>query len=519
MVEDKNEFEKMLDEVSEFHIKKGETLTGEIISISSDGVYVSAPGKAFDVYVGKDYLLKNIDEYKKGEKIKVKLLKINDAEGQAFGSEKAAKKDEIIDEIVEGKVVKGKIKERVEKGYIVELENVVRAFLPGSLAMLNPNEPFPREEMDFLVIKREERRRRLNIVVSRKGLVDKYIEEFFNTHNLNTLVEGVVTGIKEFGLFISLNPYITALVPKSEISWDKKVDINEMYKIGDKVKGIIIKLDKENRKISVSVKRLKDDPWETVEKDYPVDSIVEGEVIEIFPFGFAVKLGEGIEGLVHESEIFWSGKRKIEDVVSVGDKVKVKVLSIDKDKKKITLSYKQVLGDPWKDIDEKLHEGDIVDGVVEKILPNGLIIKLDNELTGFSHVSELSWNFVDNVEDLFKEGDKVKVKVLHVDKENRKIKLSVKQAKENPWKKVSNELKNGDEISGKVVKYVGKGAVIIVDEYEVEAFIPKSKINLEENQDIKDVLEIGSTVNGKIIKIEFEAEDQKGSMVVSLLEE
>ena len=517
MVGDKSEFEKLLSEETEFQIKKGDIINGEIISISSDGLFVSAEGKPFDVYVGKDYLLNNIKEYKLGDKITVKLLKINEAEGQAFGSEKAAKRDAIIDEIVEGKVVKGKIIEKVAKGYIVELENVINAFLPGSLSMLNPHSDFPREEMDFLVLKNEKRRKRINIVVSRKGLVEKYVEEFFNNHHLNMIVEGKISGIKEFGLFVNLNPYVTALAPKSELSWNKKFDHTKVYNIGDKIKGVIVKLDKENKKVSISVKRLKNDPWEEVEKKFPVDSVVTGEVVDIFPFGFAIKLDEGVEGLVHESEIFWTGKGRIEDIVKVGDLVKVKVISIDKDRKKITLSYKQVLGDPWENIEEKINEGDIVDGQVEKLLPNGIIVKLGNNLTGFSHVSELSWNFVDNVEDLFNEGDKVKVKVLHIDKENRKIKLSVKQTKENPWKRVSNELKTGDKINGKVLKYVGKGAVILVDDYEVEAFIPKSKIDLSENESIESVLKIGSSVEGEILSIEFENEEQKGSMVVSLL--
>ncbi|MBM7559278.1 S1 RNA-binding domain-containing protein [Marinitoga litoralis] len=517
MVGDKNEFEKLLNEETEFQIKKGDILKGKIITQSSDGIFVSADGKPFDVYVGKDYLLKNVNEYKLGDEITVKLLKINESEGQAFGSEKAAKRDEIIDHITEGKIVKGKIKEKINKGYIVELENVIDAFLPGSLSMLKRNSDFPREEMDFLVLKNEKRRNRTNIVVSRRGLIEKYIEEFFDNHHLNMIVEGIVSDIKEFGLFVSLNPYVTALAPKSELSWDKNFDHMKYYKVGDKIKGVIIKLDKENNKVSISVKRLKNDPWEEVEKKFPVDSVVEGEVVEIFPFGFAIRLDEGIEGLVHESEIFWTGKGRIEDVVKVGDLVKVKVLSIDKETKKISLSYKQVMGDPWEDIENKLKDGDITEGLVEKVLPNGIIVKLDDGLTGFAHVSELSWNFVDDVEGLFEEGEKIKVKVLHIDKENRKIKLSVKQTKENPWKKISNELKKGDKISGKVVKYVGKGAVVLVDDYEVEAFVPKSKMELKEDEDMENLLKIGDVVEGEILSIEFENEDQKGSMVISLI--
>ena len=180
---------------------------------------------------------------------------------------------------------------------------------------------------------------------------------------------------------------------------------------------------------------MKDDPWETIEVKYPIDSVVNGTVTKIFPFGFTVEIEEGIEGFVHESQIFWGRRGRIEDVVKVGDVVKVKVLDIDKENRKMNLSYKLAMGDPWENIEEKYNEGRVVKGTVEKILENGAIIKLEEGVTGFLHVSELSWNFIDNISNYLKEGSNVKVKILSVDKDNRKMRLSIRKALENPWKK------------------------------------------------------------------------------------
>ncbi|BBE30464.1 ribosomal protein S1 [Tepiditoga spiralis] len=506
-------FEELLNENEMNEIKRGKLFKGEVVRIASDGIWVSLEATG-DALVKSDELVKNISEYKIGDPISVVVTKTNDETGINSASERRALGEKLREEIKEGAVLKTKFEKRLEKGYQVLIGNAVRAFLPGSLSMLKPTDKMPENEMDMKVISVRGRR----IVVSRKDIIEEQQREIYENYKENMIVEGTVDSIKNFGAFVKLNDYVNALIPVSEISWDKNVNINEVLKIGSKVKGVIIRLDQDKKKISISLKQLKDNPWTNIEEKYPIDSVVTGIVTNIFPFGFTVKVESGVEGLVHESEVFWARRGKIKDVVSIGDKVEVKVLGINREKNRLSLSYKQVLGNPWEEIENKYNIGNVVGGKVEKVLPNGAIIKLEEGITGFVHVSELSWNFVDNVEEALNDGDNVKVKVLDIDKENQKMKLSIKQAIENPWKKVVNELKVGDYINGKVIRYAGTGAVVIVEDYNVEAFLPVKKVSYEKIEDIKNVLKIGDSLKAKVLDIEFENEEKKGNMVISVLD-
>jgi len=504
-------FEEYLQEEDFNELKKGKVFEGNIASISGDGVWVALPATG-DVFVKREELIKNISEYKPGETITVTVTKTNDAEGMNDASEKMAVADKIKEELKEEQIVKAKFVARVKKGYIVTIQNAVRAFLPGSLSNLKPNDDMPKEEKKMKVISLSRGR----VVLSRRDAVEDILKNSYENFKENMIVEGTVESIKDFGAFIKIDENVNALVPRSEITWEKNFETEKVLKIGEKVKGVIIKLDKENKKISVSIKQLKDDPWNSIEEKYPVGTILKGKVMKIFPFGFTVKIDTGIEGLVHESEIFWNRKGKISDVVSEGENVEVKVLGIDKEKKRLSLSYREALGNPWEGIEERYYEGNIVTGIVEKVLPNGAIIKLEEGLTGFVHVSELSWNFIDNVEEALKEEQKIKVKILNIDKESQRIKLSIKQANENPWKKVSEELKEGDNVSGTVARYAGSGAVVVLDGYEVEAFLPIKNVSREKINDLSEVMKIGDKTEAKIIKIEFENEDKKGNMIISI---
>ncbi|MDN5341681.1 MAG: small subunit ribosomal protein [Oceanotoga sp.] len=506
-------FEDLLKEEEINELKKGKVLEGVLLNKSSDGIWVALDATG-DVFVKREELLKNISEYKIGEKITVKVIKTNDAEGFNTASEKRAQAEKLMDEIEEGSLVNVKFESRAKNGYIVLIENAIKAFLPGSLSMLRPEDEMPKDSQRMKVIQKRGRK----VVVSKRDAVEESIKEVYENYKENMIVEGIIESIKDFGAFVKLNEHVTALIPRSEVSWDKNTRINKQLSEGEKVRGVIINLDKNAKKISMSLKQLKEDPWEDVEKKYPIGSVQKGNITKLFPFGFTVKLENAVEGLVHESEIFWGRKGKIADIASEGDRVEVKVLDIDKGRNRISLSYKQALGNPWEEAEEKYLEGNIVNGIVEKILANGAIIKLEEGLTGFLHVSELSWNFVDNVEDVLKEGEKIKVKILNLDKENQKIKLSLKQAKENPWKLISEKVQKGDILTGKITRFVDKGAVVLINDYEVEAFMPGSKATENRTDDIKEVLEVGSPITGKVLDIEFQSDQQRGNLVLSVLD-
>jgi small subunit ribosomal protein S1 len=505
-------FEELLQEEEINELKKGKVLEGTVFEKDNDGIWVALEGATGDVFVRSEELLKNISEYNTNDKITVKVVKTNDAEGFNTASEKRAKAEKILDDIEEDNIVNARFNQRLKKGYGMLINGAVRAFLPGSLSLLRPEDPMPEGDIKVKVISKRGRK----LVVSRRDVKEQAIKEIYDEYKEKMVVEGIVESVKDFGAFVKLNEHVTALIPRSEINWDKVNNIHEILSEGDKVRGVIINLDKDSKKISISLKQMKDDPWKNVEDKFPKGTIHQGTVTKIFPFGFTVKLDDGIEGLVHESEVFWARKGKISDVVALNDVVEVKVLDIDKENRRMNLSYREAIGNPWEDIDEKYNEGNVVKGTVEKILPNGAIIKLEEGLTGFLHVSELSWNFIDSVEEALKEGDKEKVKILNIDKENKKIKLSIKQAKENPWKKVSKEVKVGDTLKGKITRFAGKGAVVLIDDYDVEGFLPGARATEEKVEDIEEKLNIGDEVEGKVLNIEFENDEKRGNLIISV---
>ncbi|HOB15496.1 MAG TPA: S1 RNA-binding domain-containing protein [Defluviitoga sp.] len=509
---EKQSFEELMEDLEIIELKRGKIFEGKVLEIDNDGLWVALEGCPGDVFVTQDELSKSKETYKIEDLITVKILKVNDAEGLHLASEKKAMWEKIFNEIKEGENYKAIFKERVKNGYTVLIEGTVKAFLPGSLSLLRVYDEMPSEEVGVKVIAKNGK----NIIVSRKDYVEEKLDDFFNIYKMGMLVEGIIEDVKDFGAFVRLSEYVTAFLPRNEVSWNNKVDLKEFLKKGKKIKAIITNIDQENKKINLSMKLLKNDPWETVEEKYPVGSIVKGVVTKIFPFGFTVEIEEGVEGLVHESQIFWGRRGRIENVVKVGDIVSVKVLEIDKNKRKMNLSYKLALGDPWENIEEKYSEGTIVEGVVEKILENGAIIKVKEGLTGFLHVSELSWNFIDNVNNYLKEGNTVMVKILSIDKDNRKMRLSVRKSTENPWKKVIKEIKPGDIVKGKITRFVDRGAIVLVDDHNVEAYLPSSKASFD-SKNVRDIFEIGEEVKVKVLEVNLENENKRGNMVVSII--
>ncbi|HOG35013.1 MAG TPA: S1 RNA-binding domain-containing protein [Petrotogaceae bacterium] len=509
-----SDFEQMLNDNEFNELKKGKVFTGKVFESDTDGIWVALEGSNGDVFVKREDLTRDISEYKSGEEVTVKIVKTNDEEGLNHASEKQGMFDKLRNEIKEGDVVKVIFKAKNLKGYDVFVNGVLKSFLPGSLSGLRQGDAMPKGLVEVKVIGIRGR----SITVSRKDLIDEKLNKAYEDLRENMVVEGIVESIKEFGAFVRINDSVTALIPKSEATWDRNMPLETVLKVGSKVRGMIIKVDKENRKISLSLKQLTEDPWIKIEEKYPVDCIVRAVVTQILPFGFTVKLEPGVEGLIHESEIFWVKKGRISDVAKVGDRIEVKVLGVDTQNKKLTLSYKQAIGDPWTDIDDKYSENEIYTGYVEKLLPNGAIIKLEEGISGFAHVSELSWNFVDNPQEALKESEKVKVKVLNIDKENRKIKLSIKQAIDNPWKLVSQEVKKGDTVKGKVLRYQGSGAVVLIDKYDVEAFLSVKNASVEKVESIQTILNPGDEVEAKVLKIDFETEERKGNMNISIVD-
>ncbi len=489
-------FEQLLQEHENTNqVRRGKIVEGIVIEITPTGLTVDLGGKVTGV-VPLEELFKELNEYKVGEQIKVRVEKINEEDGTAILSAKKPMEKIIFGEIQkakeDGKPVSGKIVERIKGGYRVILENVAEAFLPGSESNIREDEEIPREKMQFAVISYETRGKKTNIVVSRKKLFQKLINEFFSNKRSGDVVEGIVESITDNGAFVKTAGIITGFIPNSEISYNPSVKAKDVLTVGKIMKFSIKEMNSERKRILLSLKALLPDPWENVHKKYQIGQTITGFVTSVKPFGFFVKIEDGVEGFVPIEEVFWGRKGNISEVISINDFVRVQILEINYEKRQMKLSYKNVIGDPWEKIAKKLSEGDISEGKVAKVLPNGVIIEIEPEVTAFCNISEVSWNFVDNMEDVIKEGETVKFQVLKIDPKNRKIRVSIRKAKPNPWKAFANAHKEGDIIKVKVIKNVEKGYIGLCE--DIEVYIPKSQIYKN--------LNIGDEIDGKIIKLE-----------------
>lgn len=492
----------------------------EVHSILPDGVFLILDGK-LDGFLPESELVRDINEYKKGDELEVLILKNDEEQGQSVVSEKkiyhkiAQKKVE--DAFKKKENIEGIIDEEIKGGYQVTLLKGIKAFLPGSESMYKRGRAPLNKKLNFRVIKYRKQRGAPNIVVSLKEIKREYVEKYFEKFELGQVVSGKVESIKNFGAFVKLNDYITALIPASEISWDNTKRISDVLKIGENVEGKIINLDLDEEKISLSVKQLTPDPWLDVLEKYPVGSVVNGEVKNITPFGFFVALEPGVEGLVHISEVFWGNvKKDLKNVVETGEMVKVLIKEIDDKKRTISLSYKEVLGNPWDNVSEKYFQDKIYEGKVVKILPMGVIVELEDYVSGFVPVSEISWNFVDSIEDVVKEGNMVKVKILSIDKENEKMRMSIKQGEEDPWRNVIENYSVGDKVTGTVKRFTKNGAIVLIDECNVEAFLPISQVTIRRIEEIEEELNIGDQREFKIIKVIYQPENDLRNMRVSI---
>ncbi|HOY26056.1 MAG TPA: S1 RNA-binding domain-containing protein [Mesotoga sp.] len=512
--------EEIFEQMDVSSARKGSRKEAEVFSIQPDGLMVIMEGK-LDGFVPLDQLVNDLNEYSVGDKIEVMVIKTNEEEGRSTVSEKRVHARQALSRVEkafrEGTPIEGRIVSETNAGYNIRLLRTVPAFLPGSESGIRKGENAPEGNLKFKVLRFKRQRNGINVVVSLRAFQDEAIKEYFEKLEVDQITEGTVESIKNFGAFVRLSDNVTALIPASEMSWDPGARISDLLKIGSTVKAKIIGIDESEKKISLSLKQMSEDPWATLEERYPVDSTAAGIVKNITPFGFFVSLEPGVEGLVHISEVFWGNiKKDLKSVVEVGDEVKVNIKEINIEKRTLSLSYREAMGDPWENIGQKYNEGDIVKAKTAKVLPTGVILELEEYVSGFVPVSEVSWNFVDRIEDVVKEGDETEVKILSIDSVNRRMRLSIKQATADPWERVSRELSVGDYISGTVTRLTKSGAIVMVDSYGVEAFLPVSQVSIERVENIEDAVSIGNHNQYKIIRLVYDPDNDTRNMVVSI---
>ncbi|HBJ81893.1 MAG: small subunit ribosomal protein [Pseudothermotoga sp.] len=443
----------------------------------AEGISVDFGGKGEGI-IQQNELIHSIEKYSVGQKIKAQILKINDEEGYALLSEKRPYIREMrntLRKAYESKIpVKGKIVQTIPGGYRVLISNIFDAFLPGSQSLLKRNQSFQEKEMNFLIIEYSVRRNKLHIVVSRKALLERLKKEFFNTHKVGDEIEGTVESIRMNHAIIDFDG-IKAFLPRSEMSHDPSVSPDDILKKNDRIKVKIIEINPERSSITVSLKALEPDPWLKVSERYSVGTVVQGTVKSIMPFGIFLNLEPGLDGLIHISEVFWTSKKAdLHKYFKIGQIVQAEVIEIDPEKHRIALSYKKAKGDPWEEVVQKYNEGDVVSGKIVRILPAGVIVELEDGVSGFVPKSELSWNKIKDPTDLFKEKDRLNVKILSIDKQKRRMRLSVKQLTPDPWDEVVTKLSENSVAKALVKSKVNSGFIIELKDFSIDGLMPAS---------------------------------------------
>lgn len=491
---------------------EGEVVKGKIISVDKDYVLVDIGYKS----EGQIKIHEFIEEdgtvnAKVGDMIEVMVEWWDDEEEVVVLSKEKAVKVKVWEEIKkahdEDGIVEGTIVSRVKGGFSVDIG--VQAFLPGSQADLRPIRNLDEmvgQTFEFKILKYN--RKRSNIVLSRRAILENEREsarsKTLSAITEGKVVDGVVKNITEYGVFVDLGG-VDGLLHITDISWGRVKHPSEMFSVGDKIKVKILSLDLERERVSLGMKQLTPDPWTTAASNYPVGAKVTGKVVSLTDYGAFVELEEGIEGLIHISEMSWTRKiRHPSKVVSVGDQVQAVVLDLKPENRRISLGMKQTIPNPWDVISENYPLGTILEGKIKNITDFGLFIGIDEGIDGLVHISDISWTKrIKHPSEVYKKGDTVQAKVLDIDKANERFSLGIKQLTDDPWKTVSERYRVGKEITGTVTNVTDFGVFIELEE-GIEGLVHVSEISKEKVKSPAEQFRVGDVITARVMNINSE---------------
>ncbi|MDQ7033205.1 MAG: 30S ribosomal protein S1 [Desulfonauticus sp.] len=506
------ELEKYLNFDAE-EIQDGSIIKGRVVKITPEFVLVDVNYKSEGQIPISEFL--DVDGklvVKEGDEIEVFLIRKNDLEGTIHLSYDRARKLHILDHLEQvmnnNENVRGKIVKRIKGGYQVDLGGLI-AFLPGSHVDLRPvpdMNALVGKSFDFKILKIN--RRRSNVIISRRVLLEEEREaarqKLLSSLSEGDVVKGKVKNITDYGVFIDLGG-LDGLLHITDMSWKRIKHPQKMVSLGEELELKVLSFDKENQKVSLGLKQLHPDPWENIEDKYPLGKKIEGKVTSLTDYGAFVELEDGVEGLVHISEMSWTRKLKHpSQMVKEGDVVEVVVLDIDKDKKRLSLGMKQVKPNPWDIVAEKYVEGTIIEAPIKNITEFGLFIGIEEGIDGLIHVSDISWTKkIRHPGDIYKPGDIIQAKVLTVDKENQKFTLGIKQLTEDPWLKVPEKYPPGTTVSGTITNITEFGLFVEVEE-GIEGLVHISEMGMKKIKNPKEVFKEGEQVTAKVINTSAE---------------
>ena len=487
-------------------IREGSIVIGRILEIQPQVVLVDIGYKSEGAIPVSEF---EDEEIEVGKEIEVLLERLENDEGMiVLSKEKAAHKqnwDKIAKVFHDGGLVKGKVKAVVKGGLMVNVG--VEAFLPGSQIDIIPPKDLTEyvgNIYEFKIVKINDERK--NVVLSRREVIEAERAEqrqaFLEEVNAGDVVEGFVKNITDFGAFIDLKG-MDGLLHITDMSWGRVNHPSEMLTIAQPITVQILEVDKEKERVSLGLKQMTPNPWEDIENRFPVGDHVKGKITKLVPYGAFVEVAEGVEGLIHVSELSWTKRiTRPSDVLELGQEIESVVLGINIEEQKISLGVRQLEPNPWENVESRYPIGSMIKGEVRNLTPYGAFIELEDGIDGMVHVSDLSWTRkINHPSETLKKGDEIEAVVLEIDKESQRISLGVKQLETDPWEEIGNRFTVGDLVKGTVAKIAAFGAFVQLED-DVDGLVHISQLSEEHVGKVKEVVNIGDEVEARVIKVD-----------------
>jgi small subunit ribosomal protein S1 len=505
-------FAEMFEEsLANQELRRGAVVTGTVVAIQPDSVIVNAGLKSEGVIPIEEFKTTSGElEVQVGDEVEVSLEAIEDGFGETRLSREKAKRDQVwrrLEKAFENEdIVKGVISGKVKGGFTVDIEEI-RAFLPGSLVDVRPvRDPVYLEgkELEFKVIKLDQRRN--NVVVSRRAVVETEFsaerEALLESLQEGITIKGIVKNLTDYGVFVDLGG-IDGLLHITDMAWKRVKHPSEIVNVGDEIEVKVLKFDRERNRVSLGMKQLGQDPWADLARRYPANSRLFGKVTNIADYGCFVEIEEGVEGLVHVSEMDWTNKNvNPSKVVHIGQEVEVMVLDIDEERRRISLGIKQCFPNPWDEFGATRNKGDHVKGTIKSITDFGIFIGLDGDIDGLVHLSDISWHEPgEEAVRKFSKGDEIEAVVLSVDPERERISLGIKQLEKDPFSNFVAEHSKGSVVKGIVKEVDAKAAIIDLGD-GVDGTLRASELSRDRIEDARTMLNAGDEVEAKFMGVD-----------------
>jgi small subunit ribosomal protein S1 len=487
--------------------REGSIVKGRILEVRPREVLVDIGYKSEGVIPLSEF--EDVENLEVGDEVDVLLERLENDEGMVILSkEKAAYRQNWnkIATVYEGDgLIKGKVKSVVKGGLMVNIG--VEAFLPASQIDIVPPkdlQQFVGNTYDFKIVKINDDRR--NVVLSRRELIEQERSEkrqkFMDSVNVGDRVQGTVKNLTDFGAFIDLDG-MDGLLHITDMTWGRLGHPSELVKVGQQLEVQVLDINKEKERVSLGLKQTQKNPWDQIEERFPAGQKVKGKITNLVPYGAFVELEEGVEGLIHVSELSWTKRiMRPSDILTAGQEVEAVVLGVNKDEQKISLGLRQLEPNPWDEIEHKFTIGSRVKGKIRNMTAYGAFVELDEGIDGMIHVSDLSWTRkINHPSEVFKKGDEVEAEVIDIDKTNQRISLGIKQLSEDPWKNIDQKYKIGDLVNGKVTKLASFGAFVQLAD-DIDGLVHISQLSEDHVAKVKDVLKVGQEVEARVIKVD-----------------